>query len=75
MVKIGTGVLTTDDGYLDKTQIKGLAEQVSGLKRMGYHVAVVSSGAIGSGMGELGITKDPPRCRSYRQWRPLDKAN
>ncbi|MBI5307464.1 MAG: glutamate 5-kinase [Planctomycetes bacterium] len=59
VVKIGTGVLTTNDGYLDKTQIKGLAEQVSGLKRMGYHVAVVSSGAIGSGMGELGIAKRP----------------
>ena len=59
VVKIGTGVLTTDDGYLDKTQIKGLAEQVSGLKRMGYDVAVVSSGAIGSGMGELGIVKRP----------------
>ncbi len=59
VVKIGTGVLTTDDGYLDKTQIKGLAEQVSGLKRMGYHVVVVSSGAIGSGMGELGIVKRP----------------
>jgi len=59
VVKIGTGVLTTNDGYLDKTQIKGLAEQVSGLKRMGYDVAVVSSGAIGSGMGELGIAKRP----------------
>ncbi|MBF8278501.1 MAG: proB [Candidatus Brocadiaceae bacterium] len=59
VVKIGTGVLTTEDGYLDKTQIKGLAEQVSGLKRMGYDVAVVSSGAIGSGMGELGIVKRP----------------
>lgn len=59
VVKIGTGVLTTDDGYLDKVQIKGLAEQVVELKKMGYDIVVVSSGAIGSGMGELGIKKRP----------------
>ena len=29
------------------------------LKKMGYDVVVVSSGAIGSGMGELGIEKRP----------------
>ncbi len=59
VVKIGTGVLTTDDGYIDKDQIRRLAEQVLELKKMGYDVTVVSSGAIGSGMGELGIKKRP----------------
>lgn len=59
VIKIGTGVLTTDNGYLDKEQIKGLAGQVVELKKMGYRVVVVSSGAIGSGMGELGIEKRP----------------
>ncbi|MCF6157402.1 MAG: glutamate 5-kinase [wastewater metagenome] len=59
VIKIGTGVLTTDNGYLDKEQIRGLAEQVVELKKMGYCVVVVSSGAIGSGMGELGIGKRP----------------
>ena len=59
VVKIGTGVLTTDDGYVDKEQIQRLAGQVVELKKMGYDVVVVSSGAIGSGMGELGIEKSP----------------
>ncbi|MCF6155741.1 MAG: glutamate 5-kinase [Candidatus Brocadia sp.] len=59
VVKIGTGVLTTDDGYVDKVQIQILAAQVVELKKMGYHVVVVSSGAIGSGMGELGMEKRP----------------
>lgn len=59
VVKIGTGVLTTEDGYVDKRQIQGLAEQVVELKKMGYDVVVVSSGAIGTGMGELGIEKRP----------------
>lgn len=59
VVKIGTGVLTTEDGSVDKEQIQGLAEQVVELKKMGYDVVVVSSGAIGSGMGELGMEKRP----------------
>jgi glutamate 5-kinase len=59
VVKIGTGVLTTQDGYLDKEQIKNLARQVVELKKTGYCVVVVSSGAIGCGMGELGIEKRP----------------
>ncbi|OQZ02500.1 MAG: glutamate 5-kinase [Candidatus Brocadia sp. UTAMX2] len=59
VVKIGTGVLTNDEGYLDKEQIRNLAGQAVELNKMGYHVVVVSSGAIGSGMGELGIEKRP----------------
>lgn len=59
VVKIGTGVLTTQDGYLDKEQIKNLARQVVELKKTGYCVVVVSSGAIGCGMGELGMVKRP----------------
>ncbi len=59
VVKIGTGILTTDDGHLDKEQIKNLAGQAVELNQMGYHVVVVSSGAVGSGMGELGIEKRP----------------
>lgn len=59
VIKIGTGILTTDDGHLDKEQIKNLAGQAVELNQMGYHVVVVSSGAVGSGMGELGIEKRP----------------
>lgn len=59
VVKIGTGVLTTEKGYVDKEQIQRLAGQAVELKKMGYDVVVVSSGAIGSGMGELGIEKRP----------------
>ncbi|MGQ3685089.1 MAG: glutamate 5-kinase [Candidatus Loosdrechtia sp.] len=59
VVKIGTGVLTNEEGFLDRAQIKGLAKQVVELRKMGYRAVVVSSGAIGSGMGELGIGKRP----------------
>ncbi|WP_211436108.1 glutamate 5-kinase [Candidatus Kuenenia stuttgartiensis] len=59
VIKIGTGVITDNAGYLDNKQIKGLAEQVIELKRRNFNVTVVSSGAIGCGMGELGLQKRP----------------
>ena len=57
VVKIGTGVLTTDDGYVDREQIRNLAGQVVELKKMGYDVVVVSSGAVGAGRVIM-----PPGC-------------
>ncbi|MEE9585154.1 MAG: glutamate 5-kinase, partial [Candidatus Brocadiales bacterium] len=59
VVKVGTSVITTKDGLLDTAQVAGISRQIAGLKRRGLEVAVVSSGAVGAGMGELGIRKRP----------------
>ncbi|MFQ5957135.1 MAG: glutamate 5-kinase [Candidatus Brocadiales bacterium] len=59
VVKIGTGVITTRDGLLDADQVASISRQIVGLRRRGYEVVVVSSGAVGAGMGELGISKRP----------------
>jgi len=59
VVKIGTGVITDQSGFLEMKQIKGLAEQIVELKKRGYETTVVSSGSIGCGMSELGLKKRP----------------
>jgi glutamate 5-kinase len=59
VVKVGTGVLTTGEGLLDLAQVSRLSGQVVELTKRGYEVAVVSSGAVGAGMGELGMGKRP----------------
>ncbi len=59
VVKIGTGVITTREGFLDTPQVTNLSRQLVELRDRGYEVAVVSSGAIGAGMGELGMKKRP----------------
>lgn len=59
VVKVGTGVITTKDGLLDMAQVASISRQAVGLRRRGYEVAVVSSGAVGAGMGELGMRKRP----------------
>lgn len=59
VVKVGTNVLTGSDGRLDPARIGELAEGVCRLMEGGRRVAVVSSGAVGAGMGRLGLTKRP----------------
>lgn len=59
VVKVGTGVLTAENGGLDRSRIAKLAEQIMQLRQLGYYTALVSSGAIAAGMAELGMTKRP----------------
>jgi glutamate 5-kinase len=63
VVKVGTNVLAGVDGRLDLARLQGLADQVQGLRKMGRKVALVSSGAIGAGVGRLGLDKRPTDLR------------
>ncbi|WP_269523783.1 glutamate 5-kinase [Coraliomargarita parva] len=59
VIKLGTGVLTTGIGQLNTERISLLARQVNELRNRGIEVVIVSSGAVGLGMGKLGIQKRP----------------
>ena len=59
VVKIGTNVLTGADGKLDRRLIGRLARQIAQHHTAGRRFVVVSSGAVGAGMGELGIATRP----------------
>jgi glutamate 5-kinase len=63
VVKVGTNVLTGSDGTLDTSRLKSLAEQVHKLRQSGRKVVLVSSGAIGAGVGRLGLGKRPTDLR------------
>ena len=49
VVKIGSNVLTQDNGMPDLARMQHLVEQISGIKAQGKEVIVVSSGAVASG--------------------------
>lgn len=55
VVKIGTNCLTGPDG-IDEAFIHEIASQIARLKECGYSPLIVTSGAIGMGARELGIT-------------------
>src|SRR6266851_1296962 len=63
VVKVGTNVLTGADGTLDSNRLHALADQVQRIRRTGRKVALVSSGAIGAGIGRLGLGKRPSDLR------------
>jgi glutamate 5-kinase len=58
-VKLGTGVLTTGIGQLDVERIVNISAQIAELRRLGTEVIIVSSGAVGLGMGKLGLEQRP----------------
>ena len=59
VVKVGTRVLTREDGQLDEGRIDQLVEQVHHVMATGRKVVLVSSGAVGAGMGRLGLAGRP----------------
>ena len=58
VVKVGTNVLADSSGTLDRVRIQSLADQVCRLRKE-RQVALVSSGAIGAGVGKLNLGKRP----------------
>src|SRR3954468_12432237 len=59
VVKLGTGVLTDSQKQPDLAQMQQLVAQMAALRKAGKQVVVVTSGAVGAGMGVLGHAKRP----------------
>ncbi|MSU66655.1 MAG: glutamate 5-kinase [Opitutus sp.] len=59
VIKLGTGVLTSQGGQLDTTRIAAVCSEIAALRARGSEVIVVSSGAVGLGMGVLKFAKRP----------------
>jgi glutamate 5-kinase len=58
VIKIGSAVLT-DNGVLHHPTIIRLAADIAFLRKKGYQTVIVSSGAIASGVGKLGLSRKP----------------
>jgi glutamate 5-kinase len=58
VVKLGTSLVTTPDGGLDVENMAGLVGQLSGLRREGLEVILVSSGAIAAGRDRMGAERE-----------------
>ena len=59
VVKLGTGVLTDSRKLIDPAQLEQIVAQVAALRKKGKEVVVVTSGAVGAGMGALGYKTRP----------------
>ena len=59
VIKIGTSTITHPTGRLNIRQMEALCKVLSDLKNAGNEVILVSSGAIGMGVGKLRLGKKP----------------
>lgn len=59
VVKVGTRVLTHADGTLNEERIARLAEDLSSVRLKRRRVVLVSSGAVGAGMSQMGLKQRP----------------
>ena len=59
VVKVGTSTLTYENGKLNIRRIEALCKVLSDLQNAGHQIILVSSGAIGVGVGKLGLKKRP----------------
>lgn len=57
--KVGTSTLTYDTGRINIRRLSTLAQVLSDVKNSGIEVVLVTSGAIGVGVGKLGLGERP----------------
>lgn len=74
VVKVGTRVLTDATGHLDLAQVQSLADQIAALRTRGVRVVLVSSGAVGAGVGQLGLGKRPSDVASLQAVAAVGQA-
>jgi len=58
VVKIGSSILSGAQD-IDRERIARLVGELAGLRRRGYELVLVSSGAVAAGMARLGLTERP----------------
>ena len=59
VVKVGTRVLTDGSGRLDNHRIENLSAGLCAIADTGRQTIMVSSGAVGAGVGKLGLAERP----------------
>ena len=59
VIKVGTRSLTKEDGSLDIAEVKRLVDDIAKIIQQGNKVILVTSGAIASGIAELGVRPNP----------------
>ncbi len=59
VIKVGTSTLTHKTGRLNVRRVEELCKVISDIKNAGNDVVFVSSGAIGMGIGKLGLPSRP----------------
>ena len=75
VLKVGTSSLTYKTGKLNIKAIEKLVRVISDLKNKGLEVVLVSSGAIGAGVGKLNLLNKPDDTRKKQALAAIGQAS
>ena len=75
VIKIGTSSLTYSTGRLNYRYVKELVAVVSDLKNMGHEIVLVSSGAMGVGLGKVSLQKKPAETDKRRALAAIGQSS
>jgi len=59
VVKLGTSSITQENGLLDMEKMEKIVNEITAVMDRGIEVILVSSGAVGAGIGRLGLKERP----------------
>jgi glutamate 5-kinase len=74
VIKIGSNVLTRDDGKLHKDRIAQIVNQIAEFHNQGVQVILISSGAVAAGKGEYSFTKETPEISAKQVWSAIGQV-
>lgn len=74
VIKVGTSTLTHRTGKLNLNLMERLVRQIADLHNQGKEVTLVTSGAVGAGMGRLGIGTKPASIMEHQALAAVGQA-
>ena len=74
VIKVGTSSLTYETGKLNIKKIESIVRVVSDLRNRGIEVVLVSSGAVGAGVGKLNLPEKPSDTRKKQALAAIGQA-
>ncbi len=59
IIKVGTALITHENGKINLLNLEKLARVIAGLQNEGREIILITSGAVGAGMGILNLNEKP----------------
>lgn len=75
VIKVGTSSLTYETGKINIRKIEELVRVVADLSNRGIQVVLVSSGAVGAGVGKLNLPEKPAGIREKQALAAIGQAS
>jgi glutamate 5-kinase len=74
VIKIGSNVLTREDGLLDMSRMAHLTGQIANLRKQGVQVLLVSSGAVAAGRGVVNMPEKTDAVARRQVWAAVGQV-